>query len=169
MSKYEHAKFIIERFDHYYDGVNNKGAFYIGLNTFILGGVCAGYLSLHSQVEANTGLWVLFAGLVLSNVLSIFHTILALMPFLKDNHTNEERASLIYFGSIGKHQLSYFREKFHEADESSVLDDLVEQSHCLATGLRKKYSSLKRAGWFVLCQFIIMLPLLFFIVKNLKS
>ncbi len=169
MFKYEHAKLIIERFDHYYDGVNNKGAFYIGLNTFILGGVCVGYLSLHSQVEANIGFWVLFGGLVLSNILSIFYTIQALMPFLRDNHTNEERSSLIYFGSIAKHQLSYFREKFNEADEASVLDDLVEQLHCLATGLRKKYSYLKRAGWSIFCQFIIMFPLLFFIAKNLKS
>ncbi len=169
MFKYEHAKFLIERFDHYFDAVNNKGAFYIGLNTFIFGGICIGYLSLHSQVETNIIFWGLFTGFVVSNLLSVFYTIMALMPFLKDNHTNEQKSSLIYFGSIGKHQLSYFKEKYHEATETSVLEDLIEQSHCLATGLRRKYHSLKRAGWFVFFQFIIMLPLLFFIVKNLKS
>lgn len=168
MFKYEHAKFIIDRFDHYYDGVNNKGAFYIGLNTFIFGGICIGYLSLHSHVEAKIVCWVLLTGLILSNLLSIFYTVQALMPFLIDNHTNEKRYSLIYFGSIAKHELSHFKEKFKEADENSVLDDIIEQSHCLATGLQKKYSYLKRAGWFVICQFFVMFPLLVFIVKNLK-
>ena len=48
--KYEHAKFVIERFDHYYDTVNSKGSFYIGLNTFILGGLCAGYISIADKM-----------------------------------------------------------------------------------------------------------------------
>lgn len=168
MHQYELAKFIIERFDHYYDGVNNKGAFYIGLNTFIFGGICVGYLSLYNNVSGGAVLWVLFAGLVVNNVLSVLYTILALMPFLRDNHSYEEKPSLIFFGGIAKHPSSYFREKFHKTDEASIVDDLVQQAYCLARGLNQKYKFLKRAGWFVLAQFIIMLPLLLFIVKNLK-
>lgn len=44
-SKYNHLQFIIQRFDQYFDAINNKGSFYIGLNTFILTGLSAGYFA----------------------------------------------------------------------------------------------------------------------------
>lgn len=168
MEKYEHTKFIVERFDHYYDAANNKGSFYIGLNTFIFGGICVGYLSLHDKINSNGWIWVLFVLLVLCNVLSTFFTIWALMPFLKDNHYEIESPSLIYFGGIAKHELSYFKEKFNQSTSDSMLDDIVQQAHCLAKGLSKKYKKLKQASHFVVVQFIVMLPLLFLITKNLK-
>lgn len=166
--KYEHAKFIIERFDHYYDGVNNKGTFYIGLNTFIFGGICVGYLSLHDKVDANFVFWALFDGLIICNALSIFFTVLAIMPFLKDNQHKEELPSLVYFGGIAKHELAHYKEKFLNANTNGMLDDLVQQVYCLATGLDSKYKKLKKASHFVVAQFILMLPLLYLIIKNLK-
>jgi hypothetical protein len=169
MIKYEHAKFIIERFDHYYDAVNNKGSFYIGLNTFIFSGICVGYLSMHDKVTIGFLFWLLFIGLVLCNALSIYFTVMALMPFLKGNHHRNELPSLVYFGGIARHELSHFKEKFQKANDESMLDDLIEQAYCLATGLDTKYKRLKIAGWFVVAQFIVMLPLLLFIIKNLKS
>lgn len=168
MSKYEHAKFIIERFDHYYDGVNNKGTFYIGLNTFIFGGICVGYLSLHDKLMSNLFIWIPFSVLVICNALSTFFTIMALMPFLKGNHQKLELPSLVYFGGIAKHQLSYFKEKFEKADEKALLDDLVQQAYCLAKGLDGKYKKLRLAGCCVVAQFLTMLPLLYFIIQNLK-
>lgn len=168
MEKYEHAKFIVERFDHYYDGVNNKGSFYIGLNTFIFGGVCVGYLSLHDKVDANIWLWILFGALIIFNTLSILFTVKALMPFLKDNHQRSDVPSMIYFGGIARHELSYFKEKFQNSTSDSMLDDLIQQAHCLAHGLDRKYKNLKKASQFVVAQFIAMLPLLFLIIKNLK-
>jgi hypothetical protein len=94
---------------------------------------------------------------------------MALMPFLKDNHQRSDSPSLIYFGGIARHELPYFKEKFHSSDEASMLNDLIQQAHCLANGLDSKYKNLKRASRFVIAQFIAMLPLLFFIIKNLKS
>lgn len=169
MNKYEYAKFIIERFDHYYDSVNNKGSFYIGLNTFIFGGICVGYLSIHDKVDANVIIWALFALLIIGNAISIAFTVTAIMPFTKDNPENPHSASLIYFGGIAKHTLPHFKEKFEGAQEGDMLDDLVQQAHCLAGGLHKKYRNLKWAGLFIVVQFITMLPLLFLIVKNLRS
>ncbi|OLY95709.1 hypothetical protein SAMN05444008_1208 [Cnuella takakiae] len=168
MCKYEHAKFIIERFDHYYDGVNNKGAFYIGLNTFIFGGICVGYLSLHDKVTADALFWTLFSVLVISNILSTFFTITALMPFLKGNHQGLELPSLVYFGGIARHGLSHFKERFEKADGATMLDDLLQQAYCLAQGLDSKYKKLKYAAMCVVAQFITMLPLLFLIIRNLK-
>src|SRR5690242_15949480 len=79
-SKYDHAKLIIGRFDHYYDGVNNKSAFYIALNTFIFGGICVGYLSLYNKVNTDLVLWIFFGALVISNALSILFTVMAIKP-----------------------------------------------------------------------------------------
>jgi hypothetical protein len=168
MEKYDHAKFIVERFDHYYDGVNNKGSFYIGLNTFIFGGICVGYLSLHDKVDANIWLWMLFGALIIFNILSILFTVKALMPFLKDNNERGDVPSMIYFGGIARHEVSYFKEKFQNSTTDSMLEDLVEQAHCLAKGLMIKYKNLRKASQFVVAQFIVMLPLLFLIIKNLK-
>ena len=82
MSKYDHAKFLIERFDHYYDSVNNKGAFYIALNTFIFGGLCVGYITLYKDIDVNAVIWVLLSILLTSNLISTVFTVLATMPFL---------------------------------------------------------------------------------------
>jgi hypothetical protein len=168
IDKYEHSKFLISRFDHYYDGVNNKGAFYIGLNTFVFGGICVGFLSLHDKVNTDFALWTLLLGLVVCNGLSIFFTVLAIMPFLTDNHDKMALPSLIYFGGIRKHEFGYFKEKFQKADAATLFEDLMQQIYCLATGLDKKHKKIKRASHFVVAQFILMLPLFYFILKNLK-
>lgn len=168
MKKYEHARFIIERFDHYYDAVNAKGSFYIGLNTFIFGGICVGYLGLHTKVIADNSLWLLFTGLIVCNVLSTYFTIMALMPFLKDGEQEQLLPSLIYFGGITRYELPYYKEKFNELNDEGMLDELIQQAHCLAKGLDGKYKKLKYAGLLVIAEFILMLPLLFLIIKNLK-
>ena len=96
MSKYDHAKFLIERFDHYYDSVNNKGAFYIALNTFIFGGLCVGYITLYKDIDVNAVIWVLLSILLTSNLISTVFTVLATMPFLKDNDEYKQKPSLKY-------------------------------------------------------------------------
>jgi hypothetical protein len=169
MSTYDHAKFLVERFDHYYDSVNNKGAFYIGLNTFIFGGICVGYITLHNDISINWLHWFLFALLLLANLLSLLFTVWAIMPFLTDNHNQPAAPSLIYFGGIAKHELPYFKEKFSSLTDPAMLDDLMQQVHCLARGLDSKYKKLKRASQFVIVQFIVMIPLLLLIVNNLKD
>ena len=35
----DRLKYTINRFDHYFDSVNNKSAVYIAINTFITGGI----------------------------------------------------------------------------------------------------------------------------------
>ena len=45
----EELQFIINRYDHYYDSVNNKGQFYLGFNTFLIGGLAGVYALLQQQ------------------------------------------------------------------------------------------------------------------------
>lgn len=167
-SKYEHAKFIIERFDHYYDTVNNKGAFYIGVNTFIFSGVCAGYITLHDKMKSHIGDWEWFVlGLLLTCcIASTISTIMAIRPYSKDNHAHDGAASLMYFGGIAKHELNHFKEKFTALNDSAILNDAMQQMHSLAKGLNRKFYLLRWASYFLTAQYCIMPPILFFIFKN---
>ena len=168
MDKYEHAKFIIERFDHYYDASNNKGSFFIGLNTFIFGGICVGYVTLHDKVMADTMTWTLLCSLLISNIISMCFTVLATVPYLKGSHQTSSFPSLLYFGGIAKHEIQNFKEKFGALREESMLEDLLEQVHCLSIGLDSKYQKMKYASLFVVTQLICLLPLFILIVINLK-
>jgi hypothetical protein len=167
-NKYEHIKFIIQRFDHYYDTVNSKGAFYIGLNTFIFGGVCVGYTSLYKTIIPNLWVWVCLIPLVICCFLSILFTIAAIKPYRKDNHANNSTPSLMYFEGIAKHEFSYLQEKINAQDQEQINNDALQQMHSLARGLTSKFANLSIASTFLQAQFAVLLPLFFIIIKNLK-
>ena len=166
-TKYEHLKFLMERFDHYYDSINNKGAFYIGLNTFLLGGICVGYIAYHEKITNN----YLFLGLIFAMmaccIVSILYTILAIRPYTKDNHVNDDCKSLIFFGGIADHTANFFFQKFDSETEDSILTDMKRQVHCLAVGLNVKYKRLKYASMLLLAQFCTLLSLFFLTTKIL--
>ena len=164
--KYEHTKFLMQRFDQYYNNVNNKGIFYISLNTFILTGITVGYTSLHSKVEPSFWLYFFLITSLICCLASTLFTILSIHPHSKDNHADDEKSSLIYFGGIAKHKLPFYKEKFHDQTEENIIDGMLQQVHCLAHGLHSKYFNLKIAGYILFAQLGIILPLLFFSVKN---
>lgn len=165
-TKYDHAKFLIDRFDHYYDTVNNKGSFYIGLNTFILGGLCAGYISIENKVEQSFCFWVLLISIFILCITSIIYTISALSPFIKDNANGDDIPSLIFFGGIAKHNLNTFLEKINNESIETMQDDMYRQVHCLANGLNSKFKKLKRVSYLLLLQFITIIGLFTYIIKN---
>lgn len=167
-TKYEHIKFIIERFDHYYDTVNNKGSFYIGLNTFIFGGLCVGYSSLYKSIHADIWTWILLAVLVMSCLSSTLFTISAIKPYSKDNHSNDDNPSLMYFGGIVRYELNHLKEKFNEQTPEQMNNDALQQMHSLAKGLNGKFKKLRIASVFLQIQFCALIPLFIIIIKNLK-
>jgi hypothetical protein len=168
MNKYEHTKFLIERFDHYYDTINNKGAFYIGLNSTIFGGISVGYTSLYTKVECSIWIWLLLISLLVFCFLSIAFTIIAMRPYTKDNHVNDDYHSLVFFGGIAKHEANNFIQKYKVQTEDAINEDMYRQTHCLAKGLEYKFHKLKLASNMLIVQFSIMLPFFFLIIKNLK-
>ena len=168
MNKNEHSKFLIERFDHYYDSINNKGAFYLGINTFLLGGVCAGYISLIDEIKVDVYLTTLCILTVTPCLISIFLTICAITPYLKDNYLNDDNPSLFFFGGIARHECQYFIEKYERLEEADILNDSVRQIHSLARGLNSKFSYLKKAIKFLKFEFIALVPLLLYILIKLK-
>lgn len=165
-SKYEHAKFIIERFDHYYETVNNKGSFYIGLNTFIFGGLCAGYITVGNKISQDFWFWFLLICTFLICILSIFLTINAVSPFLKDNDSNDDNYSLIFFGGISKYNLNNFLDKIKEENDDSIKEEMYRQVHCLAKGLELKFRRLSRVSYLLATQFFLITIFIIYIIKN---
>lgn len=49
--KIEMLRHTMDRYDHYYDSVNNKGNLFLTLNTFLLGGIITGYYSVKSDIS----------------------------------------------------------------------------------------------------------------------
>lgn len=168
MEKKEHLKFIIDRFDKFYDAANNKGTFYIGLNTFILSGICVAYIALKGNIEMNNVILTLAAVMLSSCLVSIYFTIRALIPFLSDSKYSAN-PSLIYFGGVAKRTLPDYESKIQALSDADIVKDLVHQAHCLARGLKSKYAKLKFAGWALVFQFVLLIPILLLTFKNLKS
>lgn len=163
----EQSRFLIDRFDHYNDTINNKGAFYLSINTFILGGLCLGYNSYSAAIKASGVLypWIILGGciLLLFCLASTLTTILAISPYLKDNHINDDKPSLIYFGGISRHTCNTFVDKFCRQGENAVLEDSARQAHSLAIGLANKFRWLTWANRFLLGEYIFLTILIFII------
>lgn len=165
--KYGHAQFIIDRYDHYNDSVNNKGAFYIALNTFLLGGLCVGFINLYKEVDQTNYLWTLIIIFGLCSVLSTVLTIIAINPFLVSGNKDSKRRSLIFFGSVSEYQRENYLKAFLDQDEDRMTDDTINQAWLLAKGLTGKYQRLKIAGWLLIVQFLLLVPIIYSITKNL--
>lgn len=170
MEKYEHSKFLIERFDHYYDTVNNKGAFYIGINTFILGGICVTYLTLHDKVKGLCFCdWCLFALLLGCCVGSTLFTICAITPYSKGGITHNSSQSMIFFGAIASRDAQRFKNSFIEQTETDIQADMIHQVHVLAAGLNSKFQRLKWASYLLIVQYCIIVPGLIIILTKLGT
>ncbi len=166
----EHCRFLIGRFDHYTDGVNSKVNFYIGINTFILGGVCLGYNTVKSCPH-DTAFWILFGVsclLLICCFVSIYYTLKAMAPYLRDNHRNDDIDSLIFFGGIAKHTCAEFENKFGGQDKQGLLTDFVRQTFSLAKGLDMKFRNLNRASVFLFAEYFLLVIVIFltFLILN---
>jgi hypothetical protein len=144
--KNEELKFIISRFDHYYESVNNKGNVYLTLNTFALAGIIAGYVYLKSIDGNEYGPWTNFVfGVIVSlGILSIASILLALKPYLISKKFGKTR-SVIFFGDVSKFEEHGLVSTWSKTNEQSFHEDLLRQTHTLACGLREKYNAISWA------------------------
>jgi len=160
----ERLKFCVERFDHYYDSVNNKSAVFLGLSTFIVGGLVTAYQSVLELVDCGIvihGLMLCCIGLGLAIMIMV---VIASTPYLAAGMN-----SMHFFGSISKmDREEYCNRSSLLALEEHELLDLRAQVHQLSCGLTDKFSKLKWAGILFTIQFILFIPLILLIVFNLK-
>lgn len=153
--KISSLQYSINRFDHYYDTINNKGNLFLALNTFLIGGSVTGYFSLNDLM--GLGLFLLFGiiGLFFSFI-SISFTLMAIYPYLGKRNSVDEMKSTINFSEISNKTKTEFRQLYEEYNENSYYNDLVEQVWQLSIGLRNKFIKLQYATLYLGGAFLLL-------------
>ncbi len=164
MEKQDHLKFCIERFDHYYDSINNKSALFLAVNTFIVGGLIAIYPNIQSTFDCGHWINSIFTIIVLAGLASTLLTLFAGIPFLAKSSN-----SMLYFGSIATTPLNKFKTSVSELTPETLQEDYLTQIHQLSTGLLKKFQKLKWAGYLIFFEFVLAIPLIILLMNNIKK
>lgn len=159
----DRLKFCIERFDHYYDSVNNKSAVFLGLSTFIVGGLVAAYPSILTLVNCGILVHLMMTATIALGLTVMIIVILASTPFL-----SKESDSILYFGAISRLSVTDYCDRSTSCAAEDELADLRNQAYRLSKGLEKKFKKLKMAGTLITLQFILFIPLILLIITNLK-
>lgn len=158
---YEHAKFVICRFDHYNDSVNSKGAFYIGLNTFMLGGLIAVFASIPKTVLLTYFFWTGLIMFVVFNILSSILIIFTISPYLIRRYNKLAGTSSIFFASVAsKPTAADFAKDFLKQSKKETVKDTIQQTWHLARVVSSKYKRLQWVGWLIVGQFAILTPII---------
>lgn len=159
--KIEILKHSIDRYDHYYDSVNNKGNLYLTLNTFLLGSVVTGYYSTKGIISQQTPYIVFFIWLSLAScIISIGFTLWAIMPYLS-KASSTGVASVINFGNVSNIAHSGFKQLCDDMTEEKQYDNYLNQSYLLAVGLQKKFKRLQVATYLLGINFIFISIIIF--------
>lgn len=149
----EELKFIIGRYDGFFDSINNKGNIYLTVNTFILGGVIAGYTTLDSEYSFGGGMLVLFIFTLISNLVSVGCSLYSIRPYL-NNKKDNPNCSAIFFRDIANCASEDLKKMWDEMDEGKWNTDLLKQVHLLSVGLDRKFWSLAVATFFIVIQIV---------------
>lgn len=160
----ERLKFTIGRFDHYYDSVNNKCTVMLTLNTFIVGGLIAGYPTMLEKVDCGACIHVLMTSLLLIGLAIMITVTKASIPFLGGRSN-----SLLFWGDIAGITETAFNAQSQNENQADALSDLRSQSYHLARGLRSKFRLLRIVGYLMIIQFLLFIPLFLLIISNLKK
>lgn len=148
----EEQKFLLEknlgRFDSFINTVNAKAAFLVSFNTFILGAVLLRHDSVLAEFSLpclSTAVAVLLGLCLISVAYAIAQAFFAVSPFLKRVSTDEAQGTLLFFGSVAQLDLGAYGEKIRNIQGADIVEDLIGQTHVLATGAEYKYGRLKKA------------------------
>jgi len=153
--KVDVAKYMISRFDTYYNGINSKGSFYLTLSTFIIGSAASGYALLHDKL-ALTGMHIgLLVSLVIIAFASICMTLIAVNPYLSSGNSSKY-SSLLFFGSIATMKEREFCDEFDQSGIDKFYIDYKNQAYQLAKGLNKKFTIMFWVGRLLMIQFLLI-------------
>lgn len=151
--KNEKLQYSIDRFDNYYEAINSKGNLYLTINTFILGGMIAGYFTLDSMFNFGIGLLLLFVSALAANLASVLFTLFAIKPYLNDKKENPD-GSVIFFADVADYHSNHFDNIWRQMDDQKWHDDLKTQARLLSFGLKRKFTRLTYATWFIAAQIV---------------
>lgn len=158
----ERLLYSINRFDHYFESVNNKTAVYLAMNTFLLGGIITGYVSVQGHIcHFRTFFNILLTIEMLLGISGLLIITIASIPYF-----SKESDSLFYFGGVGSMLKEEFFERSKKMRPKDELRDLRNQVHTLSKGLNKKFTRLKISGRLIGLQFIILIPIILILIIN---
>ncbi len=155
--------FTINRFDQYYDSVNNKSNIILGISTFLVGGLVALYPTISEKINCTALIHGFLMLLILIGLIVMLVIIFASIPYLTAHNS-----SVFYFRSVSKMTLSDFSTQSSMCTTDQELADLREQTHSLAKGLWFKFRYLKIACILLFIQFCLFIPFLILLFNNLK-
>ncbi|AOW18132.1 hypothetical protein LPB03_12005 [Polaribacter vadi] len=158
----DRLKYTINRFDHYFDSVNNKSAVYIAINTFITGGIIVLLTQTNIVKELIILGQVIVWILLLTGIVNLIVLSIASIPFF-----SIKPKSIYYFGAISKMTQSEFNKTSKNYTEKEELKDLRSQTFVLSQGLTEKFTKLKLAGLLLVTQFFMLLLIFITILTNL--
>ena len=159
----ERLKFCIERFDNYYDSVNSKSAVFLGISTFLLGGIIAVYPQIIKCCDNILWIHILLLTILGLGLAVMIVLISASIPF-----NGNSRESLLYYGFISGMDENEFIEKSKQRKEKKEIDDLRRQVYQLSKGLSMKFQKLRIVGVLFSIQLLILIPLAIVILTNIK-
>lgn len=160
-----HSQFILGRYDQYYNNINNKGQFYLGINTLMVGAAIS-LLPKISKYCSLDGWFYLFVILFsLCCFFAVVFTLLSIHPYLKKGGLPR---SMIFFKSISELPCDEFIKKFSTQSKQEIKNDLAHQIHVLASGLTPKFKYLKYASYFLVGEFIFGFIMIILISKNVS-
>lgn len=153
----------MERYDHYFDSINNKLNVYLGLSTFIVSGLIAIYPSLLEKVQCGLGTHILMITLLALGLSNMIILLVTSTPYL-----SRQTGSLLFFADVAAVAESQFRHLSENETDQQAMDDMRSQVHKLAAGLAKKFRRLQIAGLIMMTQFALFIPLVILIINNIK-
>ncbi|MFD0765817.1 Pycsar system effector family protein [Mucilaginibacter lutimaris] len=163
------SELIFSRFDKYLETVNTKGTLYLAINTFFISAVIANIDKLNTSFVLTEEV-ITFIGLFLCVCLiSTALVLLAINPFLNTGTKNGVASSIFFYGSVAAYEKDVFIKRLNDISTEELKDDVGGQLYCLAEGLKSKYNKLKWAGWLVLGEFILLIPLTVLLTSHLKK
>jgi len=151
----EEIKFIVSRYDHYYEGINSKGNLYLALNTFIIGGAITGFFSLRTEVDLCRVLYVLFFTELAICLVSILFTLSAVKPFFGKKKVRNT-SSVYYFDAVANQNLDDYKTRCLTQSSEEFTDDLIGQAHQLAKGLKQKFFRIRIASRLIALQAVVI-------------
>lgn len=151
--KCRNLEFVISRYDSYYEAVNNKSNLYLTINTFILAGIITGYSALVPRYEFGIAVLLLLILGIVANLISFGFTLYAIKPYINKKN-DSPRGSVIFFNDVADYHASQHKEMWQNINIDIWFEDLMLQVKLLSTGLKRKYSSLSIATWFIALQIL---------------
>jgi hypothetical protein len=144
----EILRFIISRFDHYFNLANIKASLLLTINGVLIGVAFSTYLNLFNKAirpGLKTCVQIGFSMSVILVLISAYFALKVIFAFLKSGKRSLDYHSLVFFGSIQEIEREIFVKKFQETSLDEINKDLIEQAHVLSSGLYKKYKHLNIA------------------------